>query len=262
MTRSPLFYPLARGLDADSGGVAELQTDVMRFMAILSLCLVAIFALVQSIPLAPAVEEPPPPEPPPMAKPAPPEPRPVAAPAMPAPRAEPAVIPDPPPVVIEPEPRVASQPVPEPAPVQRLERTQRVEEAAPPAPEPAPPVQPEGFTLRFESDGALTRRVARNDVGLYAIAEEQSLRMSVNRGRMSFWPASQPNQFHEMDAATVPETVVDALRRSGRLPDATVKWGVTLPSAMSQQLDRILGDSRGGSIVIAADGDLLLEQTQ
>ncbi len=57
MTRSPLFYPLNRGMDAEGGGIAELQTDVMRFMAILSLCLVAIFALVQSIPLAPSAEE-------------------------------------------------------------------------------------------------------------------------------------------------------------------------------------------------------------
>ena len=56
--RSPLFYPLNRGMDAEAGGAADLQTDVMRFMAILSLCLVAIFALVQSIPLAPSVQKP------------------------------------------------------------------------------------------------------------------------------------------------------------------------------------------------------------
>ena len=45
MSRSPLAYPLIRGVDGDWGGAADLQTDVMRFMAILSLCLVAIFAL-------------------------------------------------------------------------------------------------------------------------------------------------------------------------------------------------------------------------
>ena len=28
----------------------------------------------------------------------------------------------------------------------------------------------EGFTLRFESDTALTRLVARNEIGLYAIS--------------------------------------------------------------------------------------------
>ena len=53
MTRSPLAYPLNRSADLDIGGAADLQTDIMRFMAILSLCLVAIFALVQSIPLTP-----------------------------------------------------------------------------------------------------------------------------------------------------------------------------------------------------------------
>ena len=58
MTRSPLFYPLNRGMDAEAGGIADLQTDVMRFIAILALCLVAIFALVQSIPLMPTVIEP------------------------------------------------------------------------------------------------------------------------------------------------------------------------------------------------------------
>jgi len=51
MSRSPLAYPLTRGIDGDSGGAADLQTDIMRFMAILALCLVAIFALVQSIPM-------------------------------------------------------------------------------------------------------------------------------------------------------------------------------------------------------------------
>jgi len=59
MSRSPLFYPLNRGMDAEAGGVADLQTDVMRFIAILALCLVAIFALVQSIPLMPTLPVPP-----------------------------------------------------------------------------------------------------------------------------------------------------------------------------------------------------------
>ena len=35
----------------DDAGFEELQTDVMRFMAILAFCLMAVFALVQSMPL-------------------------------------------------------------------------------------------------------------------------------------------------------------------------------------------------------------------
>ena len=42
---------MARGADNEAGGAADLQTDVMRFMAILSLCLMVIFAVVQSVPV-------------------------------------------------------------------------------------------------------------------------------------------------------------------------------------------------------------------
>ncbi|MCH7898310.1 MAG: hypothetical protein IIC62_03070, partial [Proteobacteria bacterium] len=57
MNHSPLAYPLTRGINGDSGGAADLQTDIMRFMAILGLCLVAIFSLVQSLPAEVQVSE-------------------------------------------------------------------------------------------------------------------------------------------------------------------------------------------------------------
>jgi hypothetical protein len=117
-----------------------------------------------------------------------------------------------------------------------------------------------GFTLRFESDAALARLVARNEVGLYAISPQRSLRMSVNRGAYTFWPASAPRQFHEMDPGTVPDAVVAALRRSGALGlEPTVQWGVTLPAGMRRQLDGYLAESTSGELVIEPDGRLRLE---
>ena len=145
MNRSPLCYPLSRGMDADAGGFADLQTDVMRFMAILSLCLVAIFALVQSIPLAPSAEEP--------------------APAVQAAKRQ---------IVATP----VEQATPHPEPIATVAEAIV---AKPPAPDPPQ----EGFTLRFDNDVALTRLVARNEVGLYAIYPDRSFRLNVNRGQMS-----------------------------------------------------------------------------
>ncbi len=56
------MLPLPWASDAERysaiSGMEELQTDVMRFMAILGLCLMAIFALVHSLPSAPAVAPP------------------------------------------------------------------------------------------------------------------------------------------------------------------------------------------------------------
>ena len=268
MTRSPLFYPMHRG-EADAGGAADLQTDIMRFMAILALCLVAIFALVQSIPLIPEA------------------PAESTAAAAPPPAPQPEIVESEPEVV-----RPARPPMPEPEPVVRLTRPkwtstfvprqrqqsamsrevveapQREAEPTPietpappvtPPPTPSKPVdEPRVFTLRFESDLALTRLVAAGKVGFYAIGGGRAQRMTVSESRISFWDASTPNAFHEMEASTVPRPVVDALARSGA--DATaIDWGVTLPGKLKQQLDALMHENSGGALVIGSDGQLRLE---
>lgn len=253
MTRSPLAYPLNRSADMDVGGAADLQTDVMRFMAILSLCLVAIFALVQSIPLTPA-------EP---------------VPAEPA-RIEP--VPEPEPVVAEvaqPEPKVEAPPAttlePAPMPVEKAvvltrpkwqpkyaPQEKTVETAAPVVEDPPPPPaepETEGFTLRFASDAALMRAVAAQHVGLYAIESGRTQRMTVGQSRVSFWDASTPNTFHEMETGTVPSAVIDALTRTGTAA-SEVSWGVTLPGKLTAQLDALMQEHRGGSLIIGAGGEI------
>ncbi|MDJ0907959.1 MAG: hypothetical protein QNI99_02125 [Woeseiaceae bacterium] len=274
MSRSPLAYPLTRGIDADAGGAADLQTDIMRFMAILALCLVAIFALVQSIPLAPtaAAEVPPPPVEP--AQPV--EEQPVVAEvdaeppppvaeslAEPAPETEPAenVVLTRPQWVSTFQPRertelVRPEPVPQPVAAAPTRAPSPVEEA-PPAPAAS---EQEGFTLRFESDLALTRLVASGQVGFYAIESGRARRMSVDESRISFWDASTPGSFHEMEASTVPQPVVDALARAGA--DASgVDWGVTLPGRLSNQLNALMREHTGGALVIRGSGVLELEDS-
>jgi hypothetical protein len=254
MTRSPLAYPLNRSADMDVGGAADLQTDIMRFMAILSLCLVAIFALVQSIPLTPA-------EPLPMEQE--PAPTPVvqeSAPPEPSPAPEPVATPKPKPVekaVTLTRPTWQSKYTPK-IPV-RAEPVPVVEQPAQPT--TAPPAEPEkdGFTLRFASDAALTRAVAAHHVGLYALGADQARRMTVSESRISFWDASTPNSFHEMEASTVPAAVIEALVRTGAATEG-VSWGVTLPGKMKAQLDSLMQDHAGGSLIIGAVGDVRWEE--
>ncbi len=266
MTRSPLAYPLNRSADLDAGGAADLQTDIMRFMAILSLCLVAIFALVQSIPLQPT------------------EPTESTEPAQqtqvtPAVSQEPVVAPAKPPQTVSKAPleiptaadvaltRPQWQPkygttrtvdtVTETPPPSR---TQSAATQSIPTKTETPPVkeEPQGFTLRFESDAALTRLVATNRIGLYAVADGRAQRMTVSDSRVSFWEASTPNTYHEMETTTVPVPVIDALSRTGTTP-AEVSWGVTLPGRLKTQLDDLMLEHRGGSLIIAASGDIRWE---
>jgi len=238
-------------MDAEAGGAADLQTDVMRFMAILSLCLVAIFALVQSIPIAPTPEAPPPVK---QAV----EIETVATPTeqSTSPKRE---------VTAATEIRLtrpAAQKLPprEKQPMLQRPAAPAAHAAAiPEAPPPAPAASKVGFTLRFEDDVALARLVARNEVGLYAIFPDSSFRLQVDRGQMNFRAASSPEQFHEMDASTVPQPVIDAFQRGNNRHDQGTQWGVTIPSSTTRQLDQYLRDSSGGELIIDADGDLRLE---
>jgi hypothetical protein len=250
MNRSPLFYPLSRSNDSDGGGAADLQTDVMRFMAIISLCLVAIFALVQSIPLDPAAEdavmveaeqvlESVPPEP------VEPVPEKITEIKMTRPVPARTIVHSDPVALRRPEPLRAQKSDPAPA---RVENDVAVADAAP---------SEEGFTLRFETDAALTRLVARQVVGFYAISSDNTLRMNVAGDEISFWPASTPGQFHEMDRSTVPLEVLSAFGKGNEMND--VKWAVTLPANMSSELNSYLSSARGGSLVIASNAQIALQ---
>ena len=224
----------------------HLETDVMRFMAILAFCLVAIFALVQSVPeqvakvpkrVPDTVSSVP-------QRPAEPDPAPVP---QPVPRPEPAAQPQP--VAATPEPRPEPPPLPQPAP------------APPPKPAPAAsPAEPQpGFSLRFDSDAALVGLVERGEVALYAFAREQVWRFMIVDGRPAFRSADTPGQIHEMAPDTVPGPVLDALRRSVVLPGGGLRWGVTLPPPTAAALGRVLATNDGGELVIDADGFLRLE---
>lgn len=249
MSHSPLAYPLTRGIDGDSGGAADLQTDIMRFMAILGLCLVAIFSLVQSLPTEVQVQE-------------------VQAKAEPVPAPQ-AVVTSEPTIEVTRE----ADTNPEPTKNVTLTRPKTVstitpaKQATPEKPIEARPqaagppddvVKEEGFTLSFESDHALTRLVAMGQIGFYAIYNSRAQRMTVSDSRISFWDASTPKQFHEMDASTVPRAVLDALARTGTNAGAA-NWGVTLPGKLSAQLESLMQQHTGGALVIQADGQLQLE---
>lgn len=245
MNRAPIAYSLGRPLEGEAGGAADLQTDIMRFMAILALCLMAIFALVQSLPDAPVAatkvdEETPRAE------------LVATEPALP-----PVAMPAPKPVTLT--RRAAQSGAPRPDPIQSARSQPAQLQAPPPVSDSTPtPPETEGFTLRFESDLALSRLVATGQVGFFALDAEGAQRMSVAANDVSFWAAPMPASFHEMDSATVPLAVRRALGRTGRA-DSIKRWAVTLPARLSDDLERIMQVHKGGALVITKDGRLRRE---
>jgi hypothetical protein len=163
------------------------------------------------------------------------------------------------PIPVETRIVVVEAPKPLQPPARPPVQTARVPDPQPTS-EPTPTDVQVGFTLRFETDRALTQLVSRNEIGLYAITAGKALRMTINQDKAEFWSASLPKRFHEMDAATVPESVIRALQKSTNNSAGSTRWGVTLPTVMSAKLSTYMQDYRGGALVIGANGILSMEQ--
>jgi len=243
------------GTSQETAELEALQTDVMRFVAILGLCLAAIFSLVHSAAVeqstaarSRAETEPPPLEhnpkvPEVAARPLQPmvQPREVR-------RAEPLPqTPSTPQQEPEPAPTAAPEPVPTPAP-----------DPVPDAPPAAQTSSPEhGFTLEFASARALQSLLREGRVQLYASQAQSFWRLDVN-GRFS--QAAAPGSYYDMHPGTVPADLRSALPLSGQ--DGTVAWGVTLPAAIVERVRALTASEQGGNLVIFGDGSVQLEPGQ
>ena len=272
-----------------------LQSDVMRFMAILALCLVAIFALVQSLPMrpvepmqapqtAPVEKVLPAPQPVTVAPATVPEPKPAPAPE--AARHKPKAPPGP--KLVEPVVQLPPAPstlrVPEPVdakPIDKVPETKQyrksitvherlhratpeVDRAVQPASENSAAASTsktqEGLLLRFASDTAFLALVAQRRVDVYGWMNKTAWKLSSERGMLSFVAASAPKRFHSMASHTVPSPIALALSRVAPEGGAhTVTWGVTLPADTARQLEQLVNKHTRGTLVIHANGRVRLE---
>lgn len=219
----PLWYQ-ANG-DAE---LEALQTDVMRFIAILGLCLAAIFSLVQGT----ATEE------------AKPEPSPIEKP-LPLAAKE---------ITMQVEIAAPANVAEENVPLRSAVPEMTIEPAT-----PAPLVKPElGYSLEFASDAALLELLETAQLSLYAKVEGHFWVLDTGTG--TFTSAAAPGSYYQMLVATVPQALRRDLQQVAGL--AAGEWGVQLAPAMVQELQRILRQRSGGALLIQASGKITLEMKE
>jgi len=256
----------------------SLQADVMRFMAIIGFCLVAILALVRNVE-APAVEteaKPSVEQPTVAARPA--EPRPATTPT-PAPRRpvaellspaaeSPSTIEPPPAIEVLVEPaQVAAEVIEPPEPTFTAEVIEQALEpevvaTAPPledVPNPtaeSEPTQPSaeepGLSLRFSSDGDFLRLIARGDVTVFAVRGAEVLGLGQD---YEFRQTEAPKQIYELEFDTIPRMVSQAFVRS-RPETQLYTWGVSLPHRIESQIRDYVDRVDHGVLLIDRYGDV------
>jgi len=244
----------------------SLQADVMRFMAIIAFCLIAILALVRHAepPQPAATQEPE------QRTAADPAPVPVTHPAWAEPIERPAEVarpaPSPKPAreqrrldvdALRPRTQVAAARTVQKPPVAAVETAAAETAAQPPAPSAAAETssESEGLSLRFASDGDFLRLIARGDITVYAFNGKSVLSLT---NAYDFLTARSPGELYELLPQTIPGLIVDALGRA-RQPEGDsggFSWGVTLPERIRKQITGHLNAGSSGELVIDRYGEV------
>ena len=210
----------------ETAELEALQTDVMRFVAILGLCLAAIFSLVHSAAQERAPQERATQERATQER-ATEQARPIEERARSARE------------LIQPEKKIVP-----PAVVAAREKLPEV-----PIPQTQYPAAQKGFTLEFASVQALRFLLQDGQVQLYAKVDNQF--WSIN-SQGDFSRAEAPASYYQMHDDTVPQqfrTVLAALEVGG-----VAEWGVALPATMVGQVQQLTASREGGNLLIAGDG--------
>jgi len=225
------MYRSAAG-DLDS---ASLQTDVMRFMAIIAFCLIAILALVRNAEPAPA---------------------PHAQGTEATETVETAETRHDQPLPLRAmEPIV---PLPEDEP-QQLTSREGARGATPrPAyrPAPSPPAMPgrpsaasggtDGLSLRFASDRDFMRLVAKGDIQVYAFKPHDVLALNQT---FRFLESPAPASVYELTPETIPAVVTSALHAL-RADTSEYAWGIRMPDRLERQIRAFVDKGATGELVI------------
>ena len=224
----------------------SLQADVMRFMAIVAFCLIAILAMVRNSPGVEAtvttesVAQPAEREPEEMARV---ETLPVRAPAV-EPAIETVVEPQETTAVALPEPKPEPEPGPEPEPEPVPEPQPEPELEPEPEQSSSPADTSEGLTLAFASEADFMRLISKGRITLYAYSGQSFLTTS---DTYSFHITDAPAQLYEIDRHTIPAHVIDAAERQ---EIEGLQWGVGLSPRIEKQISRYVEANVSGQLHI------------
>lgn len=122
-----------------------------------------------------------------------------------------------------------------------------------PPPQTDQPEPAKGLSLRFSTDAALLRMVARGDAQVFVLDGPRTLALDLSDG-VGFRSADPPSSYYAMSPNTVP-----ALLRRARPGSVDATWGVTLPERTTAKIEEHLGRYDSGVLVIDASGGVGME---
>ena len=205
---------------SDLNDIEALQTDIMKFMAILGFCLMVIFAMVQTLPANKA------------------EPK-ITTPEPAVTRSKHAVV------------RYEHKKAIKKPPLKKVaEHTQIQQEISTAEP---------GFSLIFETNRALRQLIKNRKIFFYAIIKKHASVLCIRGDKIGYAKTGLPDTFYEMEPNTVPKEFKTQLQKNtAAFGNSDITWGVTLPEKTMTLINNLMAANKGGVLVIMPNGGIRL----
>ena len=115
----------------------------------------------------------------------------------------------------------------------------------------------QGFSLRFESAYALERLIQNGAVVFFAMRDRKAWRLLGGKNGPGFVDTAFPHRFHEMSPNTVPDVYLDFFKRVVPVGIGTpLVWGVHLPEDTETRIRTLVNGGTGGILVISEKGEV------
>lgn len=122
-----------------------------------------------------------------------------------------------------------------------------------------PVVEKKGFSLRFASDQTILGLLKQKQIGLYIMTGNKSWKLSSLSKGWRIIKAKKPKQYHQMSETTVPSVLRQVVRKQLSIQHRSqVIWAVALPKLITDSISQRVKNKQGGDLVIGGDGKVEL----
>lgn len=111
------------------------------------------------------------------------------------------------------------------------------------------------FSLRFTSEQTLLHLIQKQKIQLYLVAGKQGWRITNQSTQWFLQKTHLPAQYYQMAAATVPGILKQTAQQQLSVHESSqVIWAVALPSVMATSIKNLMQQKTGGELVIEQTG--------
>ncbi len=148
---------------------------------------------------------------------------------------------------------------------QRLHQQQQAKyesfvQRKPQAKKQAKPEQKKGFSLRFASDQALLSLLSQKKLSLSVLMANHAWNIRQQGINWKVTPANLPQQYYQMSAQTVPGVLRQSVQQQLSVhKQSQVIWAVALPDSIKATIKRLMQEQQGGELIISATAEVQLQ---